>query len=380
MRYQRAFVMRAFWPTLLRLALLLALAASSALAIDYLSSNPAFCSGTSGCGDVRRSGWGYVGRIPVPALGILAFAAVLSLSLGPAVLRRFAAYAAMFGALVAAALVVVQAVVIQAFCWLCLVVDTAAIVAGAAGVALVVKRSEGNAAEPANEPLARWAWGALGALAVAAPMLWPAFRPAADLPAGVRERQVAGKINVVEFIDFECPFCRMFHPTLKKVVKEYGERVHFVRLDLPLESHAHARGAAKAHLCADQQKAGDRMAEALFEAEDLSSDGLVVVAKAVGLDLPSFERCVAAPETETKLVAIESILKDSGMLQGLPTTFVGNEMIVGAQDDVALRDTFERAARGGGGGGVPGYAYVAIVVALAAAVAWAGRSANKASA
>jgi 2-hydroxychromene-2-carboxylate isomerase len=172
----------------------------------------------------------------------------------------------------------------------------------------------------------------------------------------------------------------MFHPTLKKVVLEYGERVHFVRLDLPLESHAHARGAAKAHLCADEQKAGDRMAEALFETEDLSSEGLVAVAKSVGLDLPSFERCVAAPQTETKLVAIESILKDSGMLQGLPTTFVGNEMIVGAMDDVALRDTFERAARGGGAGGIPGYAYVAVVVALAGFITWAGRSSRKVTA
>jgi hypothetical protein len=122
------------------------------------------------------------------------------------------------------------------------------------------------------------------------------------------------------------------------------------------------------------------MAEALFETEDLSSEGLVAVAKTVGLDLPSFERCVAAPQTETKLVAIESILKDSGMLQGLPTTFVGNEMIVGAMDDVALRDTFERAARGGGAGGIPGYAYVAVVVALAGFITWAGRSSRKVTA
>jgi len=225
-----------------------------------------------------------------------------------------------------------------------------------------------------NEPLARWAWGALGALAVAAPTLWPAFRPAGELPAGVRERQVAGKINVVEFVDFECPFCRMFHPTLKKVVNEYGDRVHFVRLDLPLESHAQARGAAKAHLCAEQQKAGDRMAEALFEAEDLTSEGLVAVAKAVGLDIPSFERCVAAPETERKLAAVESILKDSGMLQGLPTTFVGNQMLVGAQDDVALHDAFERVARGGGGGGIPGWAYLAAIAAAAGIVVWRGRA------
>ena len=83
-------MIRAAWPTLLRLALLLALAASAALAIDYLSTNPSFCGARSGCGIVRRSGWGYVGPIPVPVLGLVAFAAVFSLSVGPASLRRAA--------------------------------------------------------------------------------------------------------------------------------------------------------------------------------------------------------------------------------------------------------------------------------------------------
>lgn len=366
---------RAFWPTILRLALLFALGASAALTIDYLSTNPAFCGATSGCGVVRRSGFGYLGPVPLPALGLLAFAGVLSLSLGPAQVRRFSTWAAMLGALVGGVLIVIQALVVKAFCWLCLVVDVSAIVAGAAGVALVVKKLEGEpsgAAVP-DGPLRSWAWGALGALAVAAPLLWPLVRPAGDLPSGVRERYVAGKINVVEFVDYECPFCRMFHPTLKKVVGEFGDRVHFVRLDLPLESHVHARGAAKAHLCADEQHAGDRMAEALFEAEDLTEKGLLATATALGLDVARLEKCLAAPETEKKLAAIESILRDSGMLQGLPTTFVGAVMIVGAQDDVALRDAFERAAAGGGEGGIPGSAYLACVLSLAALTAWSGR-------
>ncbi len=362
---------RALWPTVLRLALLFALVASSALMIDYLSANPAFCSGTSGCGTVRRSGWGYLGPVPLPALGVVAFLGVLSLSLGPAAVRRFASWAAIAGALIAGALIVVQAAIIHAFCSLCIVVDLAAIVAGAAGIALVTKGGDGEAS--ARGPLASWAWGALAALAVAAPLFWPGVRPAADLPGGVRERHVPGKINVVEFVDFECPFCRMFHPTLKKVVMEYGNRVNFVRLDLPLESHAHARGAAKAHLCADEQRAGDRMAEALFEAEDLTSEGLVGVAKALGLDLSRFEACVSAPQTEKRLAGIESILVDAGMLQGLPTTFVGNTMLVGARDDVALRDAFERAARGSDSGGIPGWAYLAAVLAAAGVIVWRGR-------
>jgi predicted DsbA family dithiol-disulfide isomerase/uncharacterized membrane protein len=367
-------LLRALWPTLLRLSLLIALAASAALTIDYLSANPSFCSGTSGCGAVRRSGFGYLGPVPVPALGLLAFAGALSLSLGPALLRRLSTFAAMLGALIGGALIVVQAVVVHAFCSLCMVTDIAAIVAGAAGLALVVEKLEGT--EPRgcpNGPLAGWAWGTLGALAVAAPLLWPAMRPLPGVPSGVRDHYQAGRINVVEFVDFQCPFCRMFHPTLKKVVGEYGDRVHFVRLDLPLDSHLWARGAARAHLCADEQKAGDRMAEALFETEDLTEEGLVASAKTLGLDLGRFRACLKASETEKKLRAVESILKDSGMLQGLPTTFVGNVMIVGAQDDVALRDAFERAADGGSGHGVPAPAYLGAIALAAGLVVWRGR-------
>jgi uncharacterized membrane protein/predicted DsbA family dithiol-disulfide isomerase len=357
---------------LLRVALLLALGTSAALTIDYLSSNPAFCSGTSGCGAVRRSGWGYLGPVPLPALGLLAFASVLALSLGPPAIRRLSGWAAMLGALIAGALILIQALVIQKFCSLCLVVDVAAIVAGAAGLALVVNNLEGEPSA-ANGPLVAWAWGALGALAIAAPLVWPAVRPLADLPTGVRERQVAGKINVVEFVDFQCPFCRMFHPTLKKVVGEYGDRVNFVQLDLPLESHANARGAAKAHLCAEEQHAGSRMAEALIESEDLTEKGLLSSAANLGLDVDHLQKCLASDATEKKLAAVESILRDSGMLQGLPTTFVGNAMLVGAQDEVALRDAFERAARGEDGGGIPAWAFVGMVVLFAGAIVFGGR-------
>ncbi|HEX6272657.1 MAG TPA: DsbA family protein, partial [Polyangiaceae bacterium] len=271
------------------------------------------------------------------------------------------------------ALIVVQALVVRAFCWLCMVADVSAIVAGAAGLALVIGRLRDEHAESPSGPLRSWAWAALGALAVAAPMTWPFLRPAGALPAGVRERHVAGKINVVEFVDFECPFCRLFHPTLKKVVDEYGARVNFVRLDLPLESHPQARGAAKAHLCADSQRAGDRMADVLFELEALDESALAGAAKSLGLDVKRFEECLASPKTEERLRGVESILRDSGMLQGLPTTFVGSAMLVGAHDDVALRDAFERAARGADDDGVPGVAYLAALVAAAGGVVFAGR-------
>jgi hypothetical protein len=65
-------------------------------------------------------------------------------------------------------------------------------------------------------------------------------------------------------------------------------------------------------------------------------------------------------------------LIDDG-LQGLPTTFVGAQTIIGAQPEEVFRDAFDRAERGEGDSGIPAPAYWLTVFALAASVAWGGR-------
>jgi 2-hydroxychromene-2-carboxylate isomerase len=154
--------------------------------------------------------------------------------------------------------------------------------------------------------------------------------------------------------------------------------VNFVRLDLPLDMHPQARGAARAHICAAEHDKGDAMADVLFEAEDLSEPGLVKAAEKVALDPNEFRRCLAAPETEKKLKKTESILRDAGLLQGLPTTFVGAKMLVGAQERITLRDAFETAASGSEGG-VPGPLYLALFLIAAAIVVWLGRNSRVSS-
>ena len=141
--------------------------------------------------------------------------------------------------------------------------------------------------------------------------LWPSMRPAPDVPPALAAYYVRGKINVIEFVDFECPFCRLLHPELKKVVAEYGSRVNFVRLDLPLEMHPNAPGAARAHVCASERGQGDAMADVLFDTDNLEASGLVAAAKQVGLDEAEFKRCLAAPETEAKVKQSERILRDA---------------------------------------------------------------------
>lgn len=356
----------ALWLVILRIATLIALGVSGALLVDYVSYSPAFCSPGSGCSAVRSSGFGYLfnGLLPVPAIGIAGFAAlfVVSLSAG---LRRWVLPMAGVGGAIALFFIVLQAVKIGEFCLLCVVVDVAGIIAALA--AFFAQRQE-----RARDPFAPWAWVLFAVAAVGAPLAWPRLRPQAPVPAGIASYYQPGKINVVEFADFECPFCRALHPLLKKLVKEREGKVNFVRLNMPLPRHTSAMDAAKAAVCAEAQGKGDEMADQMFEVEDLSPANLRRIAVGIRLDPRAFDACFAAPATVERIQRESKILRDAGF-QGLPTTYVGARQIVGAQAEEVFREAFDQAARGEGGGGVPGGVFAAIIAAAVGAVAFLGR-------
>jgi protein-disulfide isomerase len=359
------------WLALLRVATLVSLVGSSALVVDYLGPVPSFCGAGSGCSAVRESPLSHLGAlgVPLPAIGLMAFTALYTLSLLPGDRRRLAVPAAIVGGVLGTLLLLVQGFGLGVFCSLCTMVDTGALVAGTAGTVLLGgKWTQGVGSDVLRDR----AWMALGVLAVSAPLIWPSVRPTPDVPSAIASYMKPGKINVVEFVDFECPFCRIFHPRLKAIVAEYGDRVNFVRLDLPLDMHPLARGAARAHVCAVAKKKGDEMADALFETEDLSKKGLLEAGKKIGLGPDALERCLEDPDTEAEVVRSERILRDAKLLEGLPTTFVGSTMLVGAQEDATLRDAFDRA-QGGGMPGIPAPLFMLVATGVAVAIVVIGR-------
>ena len=355
-----------------RLAAVLALAVSAALFVDYTNALPAFCGVNSGCAAVRGSGYGYVVLlgypVPLPVFGMLGFALLLGVALTRE-LRRWVPLVASVGGLLAAFLFGLQAFKIKHLCSLCVTVDTLGVLSAIAG--LVVWK--GDAVDPDSDLLLRWgAWPAFSVLALLAPLSWAQVRPAPPVPAGVQKLYQAGKINVVEFADYECPFCRRLHPELKTVIESYPGKVNFTRLNLPLHGHEYAQVAAEAQVCARNQGKGDEMADRLFAAEDLRPEANRALARILGLDMAAYDRCIASGEADTIIDAESKILIDNG-LQGLPTTFVGGKTIIGAQPEEVFRDAFDRAERGEGDRGIPAPAYWLGVAGLAIAVIWVGR-------
>jgi predicted DsbA family dithiol-disulfide isomerase/uncharacterized membrane protein len=380
---------RPAWLFITQLWICVALAASAALYVHYLSPlDSGYCGPSSGCEAARRSGLGYFfgsRYLSLPLFSLVAFGALLALSLrrpqresqqgslGPLgnlwrepSLTLFAASGT--GAVLGLALMVYQAFVLEQYCWLCMIVDVAAL--GCAFFAFLAARALRQTGEPAASPLRAGAWVAVAALIVAGPLVWDAIKPAPPVPGAIAALYRPGKINVVEFADFECPYCRRLHGQLRPLLAEYGDAVHFVRAHRPLMSHPHAEHAARAAICAEAQGKGEAMANGLFEVT-LSVESISRLAESLRLDPIAFDRCLSSDATNAVLAHDASLLPD-GELQGLPTTYIGNKQFVGVPTEAALRDALERA-------GTPpvatpsGTVYATLLGGLIAVVGFFGR-------
>ncbi len=342
----RTLMPRAPLLVVIRMLVLIALAVSSALLHDYSVPLPAFCAAGEGCAKIRESTYASLAGVPTPLIGVLAFAVLYGLSLGGHEFRkRWMVPATIIGALCGLAFLAVQAFVEHTFCKLCVVVDSAAVLAAIVAVVYRQRGSQGNdGALPAS-----W-WGAAGAIAVIAPLMFASLQPAPPAPPAIVRYWVPGKINVVELSDFECPFCRLQHPDLTAALQPYDARVDFVRLTVPLQGHPHARGASRAYYCAKDQGLGEAMADSLFNAEDISQLGIRKIAdemRARGLILDAFQRCLADPHTDERVSRDYDSAQNEIRFKGLPTVWIGAQLFEGRQQPEVLRRAVQQEASGG---------------------------------
>jgi uncharacterized membrane protein len=335
--------------TLLRLSLVVALFASAALFIEYQrAGDPAFCGVGSGCMAVRMSPYSKLFSVPLPTWGLLAFSSLFAFVMAARSRAQHlvVAIASAFGAVVAAYLVYLQAHEIHAFCKWCVMADSSTFVAAIASTLLYthVARGAGTTAVPtANEsavaelvghPPVTIAWILAVFVAVGAPFIWAQFPVIPPLPKEIADLQVAGKVTIVSFTDFECPFCRALHPTLEEVLSKHAGQVVIVRKMMPLSGHPGAFPAALAYECAPEGKR-EKMVDALYGAPEelLNREGLLALSEAgVGLDRAALGRCMDAPETRALVEADKNLFT---AIQGaaLPLTYVNDRAILGFKAD-----------------------------------------------
>jgi protein-disulfide isomerase len=137
-------------------------------------------------------------------------------------------------------------------------------------------------------------------------------------------------VTIVEFSDFECPFCGHAVETLRQVEKSYGDKVRIVFRDYPLFSHRTAKRAAEAAHCADEQGKFWEMHDQLFSKGGPLSDGdLYRFASQAGTDRQKFDACL----TSGKYKEAWKPSQDEGNRVGVnstPSFFINGRLIVGA--------------------------------------------------
>jgi protein-disulfide isomerase len=134
------------------------------------------------------------------------------------------------------------------------------------------------------------------------------------------------KIQIVEFSDFQCPFCSRVGEPLKEVAKHYGKDIAIVFKNFPLSFHKEAMPAAQAALCAKKEGKFWEMHDHLFanqkSLKDLTTDGFAEWAKTVGVkDIDAFKKCVDSGETKAQVDADMAEARKAGV-RGTPTLYI----------------------------------------------------------
>jgi protein-disulfide isomerase len=158
-------------------------------------------------------------------------------------------------------------------------------------------------------------------------------------------------VTIVEFSDFQCPFCERAEPTVKQIIQKYGDKVRLVYVDFPLPMHSHALDAAKAGQCAEEQGKFWPYHDQLFANQSkLAPADLKATAQKVGLDRAKFDACFDQAKTEP-IVQHELEQGKALGIDGTPTFYVNGRQLVGAQpiDSFSQVIDDELAAKGGAG-------------------------------
>ncbi len=138
-------------------------------------------------------------------------------------------------------------------------------------------------------------------------------------------------ITIIEFSDYECPFCRQWHTEVfPKLLQTYGDKIRFVYRDLPIDKHLNAAPAAEAADCAGEQSKYYEFHNLAFEGNDLSAVTLESYASKLGLKMDQFKECVSSHRFQSEVKADYDFASNLGV-QSTPTFFINGLAVVGAQ-------------------------------------------------
>ena len=146
-------------------------------------------------------------------------------------------------------------------------------------------------------------------------------------------------LTIVEFTDYQCPFCQRFHTTtfaeLKKNWIETG-KVRFISRDMPLDFHPNAMRAAEAARCAGDQKQFWRMRDVLgSNPAKLSAENIDGYAQGIALDMPTFRSCMELGRHRQEVESDVKLAQSIGV-NGTPSFVIGKTTPEGVEGEVLV--------------------------------------------
>lgn len=155
-------------------------------------------------------------------------------------------------------------------------------------------------------------------------------------------------VTIIEFTDYQCPFCARARPTVKQVVETYGDKVKYVLRDFPLSFHPNAQKAAEAAECAGDQDKYWEYSDLLWaNNKALEVPNLKKLAKDAGLDQAKFDQCLDSGKFTAEVQKDMADGSKAGV-SGTPSFFINGQMLTGARPFEQFKDVIDVEIRNSG--------------------------------
>jgi protein-disulfide isomerase len=149
--------------------------------------------------------------------------------------------------------------------------------------------------------------------------------------------QPGAPVLIVEFADYQCPYCQRMESTLQKLRAQYGDKIKFAYKNFPLPSHPQAEKAAEAARCAGMQGKYWEYHDALYKSRKLDVPELKEQARSLGLDSKKFDLCLDSAAQAAAVAKDQAEGRELG-ITGTPSFFVNGHFVSGAVNPDVLSD------------------------------------------
>ncbi len=165
--------------------------------------------------------------------------------------------------------------------------------------------------------------------------------PRATIDVSGAPEMGSGKVTLVEFSDYQCPFCQRVRQTIWKLMEEYDGKVKYVFMDFPLSFHKDAKKAHEAAHCAGDQGKYFEYNKKIFENQSkIGMADLKSLAKELGLDTAKFDECLDSGKNAAVVEKSIAAGIQSGV-NGTPAFFINGIMISGAQPYASFKELID---------------------------------------